>query len=185
MTSPVPVRSFSWVLRKFGQWPAWSITPPKEITDALGDNLDLYRKALVCMSQGYGLAAVAYFRRIVENEISSLLDISEEAAVADGDEEAREAVRKARQSRVTEEKLRLVAEHVPRALRPNGVNPLSVLHDEFSRGIHALSDEDCLSVALKLRTAFDFVFKNLRMLIRETKNYAAQMAALASKTGSP
>ena len=137
----------------------------------------------MCMSQGYGLGAVAYFRRVIENEVVALLDLVEDAAKADGDEEALDAVRGARESHVAEEKLRLVAEHVPRGLRPSGVNPLAVLYGGFSRGIHALSDEECLAVALELRTAFDFVFKNLRQVVREAKEYASQIA-LAAKKGT-
>jgi hypothetical protein len=171
-------------IRKYGQWPGWSISPPREIEAALDAvNLDLYKKALVCMSQAYGLGAVAYFRRVIENELPALLDLVEEAATADADEEALDTVRRARESRIADEKLRLVADHVPRTLRPGGANPLAILYDQFSRGIHALSDEDCLAVAMKLRSTFDFVFKNLRQLTRDAKEYAAQIAALAANNG--
>ena len=53
--------------------------------------------------------AVAYFRGVVENTVSALLDLIEEAAREDGDAAALDAVKSARASRVAEEKFKLVA----------------------------------------------------------------------------
>jgi hypothetical protein len=179
-------RSRKWTLRKWGQWPAWSITPPREIQDALvADDLELYKKALVCVSQGYGIGALAYFRRVIENSMNAMLDLVEEAARADGDEDALRNVVRARESKRADEKLALIVEHVPRTLRPSGANPLAVLHDRYSRGLHAFSDDECVRIALDLRRAFDFVFRNLRQLAREAKEYADEMKTLASQTKQP
>ncbi len=94
-------------------------------------------------------------------------------------------MQRARESKRTEDKLALIVEHVPRTLRPGGANPLAVLHDRYSRGLHALSDEECVRIALDLRRAFDFVFRNLRQLAREAKEYADEMKALAAHTKQP
>lgn len=163
-------------VQKIGQLPAWSIDPPKEVVRALAAaDLALYRNALICMSQSYGLGALASFRRVVENTVGALLDLVEEAALGDNDTEALEAVRQARETRIADEKLRLVAAVVPATLRPGGVNPLSKLYQDYSRGLHALSDEEWLEIATELRDALEYVFGNLRDRLEQAKAYRAKI----------
>lgn len=157
---------------KIGQTPAWDIQPPKEVEKALTpENLDLYKKGLVCMSQSYGIGAVGYFRRVVENAADKLLDLVEAAATADGDDAALSAVREARGQRQADQKLKLAAAAVPASLRPGGVNPLATLYGDYSRGLHELSDEECLAVATEMRDAFDYVFGNLSNQLARATEY--------------
>ena len=58
---------------KVGQEPPWDISPDQALEKALGDRADYYRKGLVCESQGYGIGAFSYYRRIVEEVIDDLL----------------------------------------------------------------------------------------------------------------
>jgi len=59
---------------KVGQYPPWEITPDKNLTELLGEHRDYYKKGLVCESQGYGIGAYAYYRRIIEEIIDNLLN---------------------------------------------------------------------------------------------------------------
>ena len=45
----------------------------KKLKDLLGEHKDYFRRGLICESQGYGIAAFAYYRRIVEETIDLLL----------------------------------------------------------------------------------------------------------------
>src|SRR6266540_3979136 len=129
--------------RKIGQWPPPSITPPPPVAKALTRaQLDLYKKGLTCMAQGYGIGALGYFRRVVEDSIVALLDVVKAGAEGEGDEKTVAAVERAKGAKNTDEKLKLVADLVPRSLRPGGVNPLALLHDHYSKGLHALSDDE-------------------------------------------
>src|SRR5216684_9365880 len=47
---------------KFGQLPAQSARVPHSIENRLGHSAGFYKKALTCRNEGYGLAAVAYYR---------------------------------------------------------------------------------------------------------------------------
>jgi hypothetical protein len=65
-------------IMKVGQHPAWEISIDRNLEKMLGDHADYYRKGLICESQGYGIGAFAYYRRIVEQIIDQLLiDITE------------------------------------------------------------------------------------------------------------
>jgi hypothetical protein len=172
-----PLAGFrAFTLFKIGQYPSWSITPAKEVERALSpEDLELYKNGLVCMSQAYGIGALGYFRRVVENAVSGLLDLVEEAAQTDGDTKALAAVEAARLTKIADEKLKLVADVVPASLRPGGVNPLATLYADYSRGLHALSDKECLEVATDMRDALDYVFGNLRDRLEQAKAYRDKM----------
>jgi hypothetical protein len=177
---PVPFRQAplykAFTIQKIGQSPPWSITVPREIERALGeDGLELYRNGLVSMSQSYGLGALAYFRRVIENTVGDLLNLVEEAAEADRNPAALEAVQGARATKRADEKLRLIQDVIPVSLRPGGVNPFGKLYDDYSRGLHALSDEECLSIATELRDTLEYVFGNIRDQLDRAKAYRARI----------
>ena len=56
-------------IQKTGQYPPWLIEPTESLRAALGERLDVYKKGLINESQGYGIGAFAYYRRIVEDLI--------------------------------------------------------------------------------------------------------------------
>lgn len=71
-------------IQKVGQFPPHSINIPASIERRLGSSADLYRKGLVCRNQGYGVGALAYFRRVIEDKTNELIDIVADWAEARG-----------------------------------------------------------------------------------------------------
>lgn len=67
-------------LQKYGELPRKRIERDKGLQKFFSGDSEHYEKAVVCLSQGYGIGAFAYFRRIVENNISNLLDLIQEDA---------------------------------------------------------------------------------------------------------
>lgn len=186
LAARIPDRFSMFKLTKIGQFPPYSINPPREIVEALGEHgTDLYKRALLLMSQGYGLGAVAYFRRLIEDAAVLLLDVVQEAADAESDDEARNAVAMARSSHNVDEKLRLVKDHVPAAIRPHGINPFAVLYGHFSSHLHGEPDDACLNIALELRTAFDFIFKTSRQTLKEARAFRETIQAKAGAKKRP
>lgn len=67
---------------KTGQYPPLEERIPKELK-LEGEDLDFYQKALRCRNFNYGLAGVAYLRRVIENRMNEMLDlIAQEARTA-------------------------------------------------------------------------------------------------------
>lgn len=168
-------------LKKIGQSPAWSISPPREVTSALKpDEAALYRKGLANLSQGYGLGALAYFRRVIEMKTTALLELIEEAAKLEGNEAALVGIEAARRKREAEERLRLAAELLPQSLRPAGKNPLEAMYGLFSAGVHgSLTEEESLEVAQELRDSLDYIFIKMRRDLQEAKAYERSIAKAA------
>ncbi|MDZ7680350.1 MAG: hypothetical protein U5J63_01245 [Fodinibius sp.] len=93
-----------------------------------------YKKGLICESQGYGIGAFSYYRRIVE-DIDDLLD--EISSLLKGEEldKYQEALQKTKKTNVTQDKIELVKDLLPQILRPDNMNPLSTLHSTLSEGL--------------------------------------------------
>jgi len=168
-------------LMKVGQFPPWDITGNKDIDRLLRNHYEHYRKGLICESQAYGIGALAYYRRIVEVIIDSLLD--EIVSLMSGEEllKYQEALRKSKETTVAQEKIDLVKDLLPPILRPDGINPLGVLHKCLSEGLHAETDEDCLESACLCREALIFLVSQIEASRIGAKKFTESMRKLLDK----
>ncbi|MCP9750171.1 hypothetical protein [Ferruginibacter sp. HRS2-29] len=166
---------------KIGQYPEWEIKIDKNLELTLGKHLSVFKKGLVCESQGYGIGAFAYYRRITENIIDELLDSISELIETGDREKYKAALILTKKTRVTQEKIDLVKDLLPTVLRPNGMNPLGVLHSELSEGIHSETDENCLEVAGHVREILTFLCTQIILSKQTAKNFTNSMQALLNK----
>ena len=115
-------------LMKVGQYPPWEITPDKNLTELLADYKDYYEKGLVCESQSYGIGAYAYYRRILEAIIDSLLNSVADLIAESERQRYLTAFEEAKKTTIAQEKMKLVKDLLPETLRPDGMNPRSRKH---------------------------------------------------------
>lgn len=148
-------------LRKIGQYPAYSIKPIKVVSDYLNDEDRVnYEKALMCYSQSYGIGAFAYFRRIVENEIKGMitdiskLDLSETKKIS-------EAIKKYESNHQMAILIDEIYPFLPSSLKELGDNPLKVLYEQLSIGLHGLTEEKCMEKAMLLDSVLTFVIQKI------------------------
>jgi hypothetical protein len=166
---------------KFGQYPEWEIKIDKNLEKTLGKHAKTFRKGLVCESQGYGIGAFAYFRRITEEIIDELLESISDLIDTEQKEKYLTALEATKKTRVTQEKIDLVKDLLPSILRPNGVNPLGVLHSELSEGLHADTDENCLENASHIKDILTFLINQIITSKEASKQFSASMKALLEK----
>jgi hypothetical protein len=166
---------------KFGQYPGWEIKLDKNLEKTLGKHTLTFRKGLVCESQGYGIGAFAYFRRITEEIIDELLESITDLIDEESKEKYLAALEFTKKTRVTQEKIDLVKDLLPGILRPNGMNPLGVLHSELSEGLHAESDEACLENASHIKDILVFLVNQIMLSKESSKQFTASMKALLEK----
>ncbi len=168
-------------LEKVGQIPAWSIEMDKELEDSLGEHSEDYKKGLICESQGYGIGTFAYFRRITEEVIDGLLDSISD--LLEGDEKIlyEEALLKTKKTRVTQEKIELVKDLLPTSLRPDGMNPLGVLHSALSEGLHAETDQECLEYADSVKEILIYLVNKLKRDKKDSKRFTDSMKKILDK----
>lgn len=157
-------------IQKVGQFPSLDISVPKEI-ESLKDNRieKLYKKGRTCENGSYGIGAFAYYRRIVELKIDEVLEKVKELFSDDKKIEYGETLKKIRQEKNAENKIKIVKEIITEDIIKG--NPFKMLYQILSRGIHELSDEECLEHAKSTR-------KLLILLIKEIEDKEIKKDAL-------
>lgn len=165
-------------IMKVGQYPSWDIKGDRNVERLLGDHRTYLTRGMICESQGYGIAAFAYYRRIVEETIDTLLD--EVSQLLNGDELKRyeAALADTKKTRITADKIDLVKDLMPAVLRPEGMNPLKTLHETLSEGLHAESDDDCMKSAEIVRQILIFLATQIATAADAKKSFTTGMRAL-------
>lgn len=176
-TSP---KGENWLM-KIGQYPAWEIEGNPNIERLLGNHAGYFKRGLVCESQGYGIGAFSYYRRIVEEIIDGLLDEISGLLTGNDLSTYQEALEKTKRTIVTAEKIELVKDLLPPILRPEGMNPLSALHSALSQGLHAETDESCLELAGHCRETLVFLVNQVAASKESAKAFTASMRKLLDK----
>lgn len=148
-------------LFKFGEVPPFGPPTPARVISLIGSEKEYFLKGRRAENQGLGIAAFAYYRRVIENQKNKIFDeiirvsekIANEPALID---ELKSAKNEVQFGKAVSE----VKHGIPQALLINGHNPLTLLHSALSEGLHAQSDEQCLEIATSIRIVLtDFVEK--------------------------
>ncbi len=161
---------------KVGRYPKPEINPTKDLAQALGKHLDLYRKGMTLRHHSFGLGALVYFRRIVEETTAELLNLLEEAIKEiDPNSEQLALVEKAKKAARFEDKVKIAADAIPAHLRIGEANPLHVLFKLLSDGLHVRSDEESVEIVDGIDNVLKHLFSELRAHTRERKVYAAAL----------
>lgn len=128
----------------------------------LRDDFENYRKAIACLSLGYGIAAFAYWRRIVEDNIEELLELVQEDVKSTSAGEAIEgALAELRENSPMKEKIKIANRALPDYLKPDGLNPLGRLYQVLSQGVHRLSEEECSKKARATSQCLEYLVSEL------------------------
>lgn len=149
-------------IQKYGQLPRAGIPRDKTLQKFFKEDRDNYEKAVICLSYEYGVAAFAYFRRIVENNINRLLDLlQEDLQSSGGDQETFTAIQSLRDESPMSEKIKIANLALPGHLKPDGLNPLGKLYQVLSEGVHNLPEEECLKKAKAASECLAFLVSEL------------------------
>lgn len=146
-------------LYKFGEFPSFGPPTPARVISLVGAEKDYYLKGRRAEAQGLGIAAFAYYRRVVENQKNKIFDeigrVSERLGAS---KELIDELNAAKKETQFSKAVGIVKHGIPQALMINGHNPLTLLHSALSEGLHAQSDTECLELATSIRVVLaDFV----------------------------
>jgi hypothetical protein len=170
-------------LTKVGQYPALELEPPKVVAAGMDStDLALYRRALTCRNSNFGIAAVAYMRRIVENRTNFLIElIATRLKEEDPDSPLLSEVDQVKADRRFSEKIEFAANLLPKSVRLGGQNPISQLHSLTSEALHGLTDDESIDVFDRCQLAFEHVIKRLRQDEDEDQSYKEALKKLSEK----
>lgn len=168
-------------LMKVGQYPPPDRSISKQLVRVLGEYEEIYRKGVTCERFGYGIAAFAYYRRIIELITDRLISIVEDILTDEERVAHKDAFDEIRNSHVAEEKIRLVKGILPSSLRPEGLNPLALMHEVLSDGLHSRTDEECLLIASQVRSAMTYLVEKVENEKLITRQFTDSMRSLLER----
>ena len=168
-------------IEKVGQYPPWDISIKKKLQKILGEYSDYYKKGLICESQASGIGANIYYRRIVEEIIGELLEDIKEFLVGEDREKYEQVLKETKKSKRAHEKINLVKNLIPPILMIGSQNPLQLLYDILSGGIHGKTDEECLEDAQIIREALTFLINSILSRQKDKQKYDDNIKKLLEK----
>jgi hypothetical protein len=137
---------------KMGELPEFGPPTPSKVISLIRDEREYYFKGRRSENQGLGIAAFAYYRRVVENQKDKIFSEVIRASKKVGAPEAMIAdLERARKETQFHKAMESIRPAVPQALLIDGQNPLMLLHNALSEGLHAQTDDECLELATSIR----------------------------------
>lgn len=148
-------------IQKYGERPRKKLERDPLLQNFFSHDSDCYEKAIVCISNGYGIAAFAYMRRIIERNINELLDlIQEDISSTEIESPIIANLAKLRPESKMSDKISIANQALPEYLIPEGLNPLGRLYKVLSEGVHSY-DGECLNRAKTIQACIKFMISEL------------------------
>jgi hypothetical protein len=170
--------------RKQGEWPLFRPRIPSKVRSLLGDDFDEYQKGMLAESAGLGVGAFGYYRRVLERQRARLFQKIKQVAERKGEVEAAMALEAAIGEKQFTKSLDIAKPAVPKDLFFKGHNPLTLLHDLISNGIHDEeegSDERSLEAVKDIRLLLGWLAQRMSEVMKDEAEMDAAVSRLAEK----
>ena len=167
------------ICRKLGELPPYGPPIPARLIKLIGPDRDIFLKGRNCENQGLGIGAFTYYRRVVENQknriLAEIVKVSEKIGLPQGKiNTLREAIKETQFSTA----LKMTKDVMPESLMINGQSPILLLHRALSRGVHELSDEECLKLASTVRLVLGELSERLSAILKDKAELTEAISTL-------
>ena len=146
-------------VRKIGQYPSvadLSFPELKDYRKVISENdMREMRRAIGLHAQGIGVGSYAYLRRILER----MIDKAKDMAVEDGNN----ILDDYNQKKIVD-RIKLLKDYLPKVLVNN-----SVVYGIISKGIHELSEEECVEYFPVLKTCIMMILEEWEQKRKQTE----------------
>ncbi|MQX65144.1 hypothetical protein GHK78_19410 [Sinorhizobium meliloti] len=167
---------------KYGELPPFGVPVPNKVLRLFGRDSGIFLKGRQCENLGYGVAAFAYYRRVVENHKNDIFDeiikvcktVNASKAIVDELQEAKKEISFSKA-------IDTVKSALPQGLLINGHNPLLALHGALSVGLHDESDDACLEAAHAVRLVLTDLVERIGLLKQDNKHLNDAVQLLLKK----
>jgi hypothetical protein len=164
---------------KHGEIPPFGPPLSARVQRLVQQDRELFLKGRRCEIQGLGVGAFAYYRRVVEDNKNRFIDEIKRVAdrLGSGDE-LNAQLETARAEIQFTKAVSSIKAAIPSSLLINGSNPLTLLHNALSRGVHELSDEECLEIAASIRIVLTEFAERIAQAIKDDEELKRAVARL-------
>jgi hypothetical protein len=171
---------------KIGELPGFGIRMMSPRFSAfLGVSREQYFKGRRAESQGMGIGAFAYYRRVVDAQRGKLFDaIIDVCRTLNVPAPLLAELQAAKKEEQFAKAVAAIKGALPDALYIDGHSPLTLLYGAISKGLHEMSDEECLQKAQAIRVVLTELLARVDRLVTEDKELKAAVAALMPKHSS-
>ena len=153
---------------KFGELPPYGPSIPSRLIRLIGPDREIFLQGRRCENQGLGIGAFAYYRRVVENQknriLGKIVKVSEKMGAP---EDKINTLRGAIKEIQFRKALDMAKDAIPENLLIDGHNPMRLLHHALSRGVHELSDKECLALASSVRIVLGRLSEQLSDILKD------------------
>lgn len=166
-------------LYKLGEIPQFGPHTPAKVISLAGKERDYYLKGRKAETQGLGIAAFAYYRRVIENQKDRIFDeIIKVSEKIGADRDLISDLEKAKKETQFAKAVAQVKHGIPQALLISGHNPLTLLHSALSEGLHAQTDEECLQLAQSIRIVLSDFVERVANTLKDTAELNSAVSRL-------
>ena len=182
------------ICTKIYQEPTFGKPIPKRLFHVIGEaNREHFLQARRAIARGLGIGAYAYYRRIIENTKFDLVkSVLEVAQATNASAQQIELLQKAQSETQFSKALDMLRDvsAIPAVLLIDGHNPLALLHDLLSEGIHKLDDQECLERAQEAEVILCETAERMQAAVTERKTVKMALSSIlkrraASGEGAP
>ena len=164
---------------KLGEIPPYGPPIPSRLIKLIGPDRDVFLKGRNCENQGLGIGAFTYYRRVVEKQkdriLKEIVKVFQKVGVSqDKIDTLHEAIKETQFSKA----LGMAKDVMPESLLIDGHNPIFLLHRALSRGVHELSDEECLKLASTVRLVLGELSERLSAILKDKAELTEAISTL-------
>lgn len=172
--------SEKWYATKYGELPSFGPPTPAKMLTLIRGEKELFAYGRRCENQGLGIGAFVYYRRVIESQKGRIFDelIRVIKRVSPSDAALLQDLEIAKKEQRFTSAVGAIKHAIPQSLLINGHNPLLMLHNALSQGVHGLSDAQCLSLASNVRTVLAEFAERLDVALKDDKAITDAVNAL-------
>ena len=175
-------KSTQGLMQKLGEVPPFGPPIPARVISLVGPDRELFLKGRRAELRGLGIGAFAYYRRVLEQQKSRIIEEMRKVAAR---LEVPAAVLKLFDEAVAESQFSTavdkIKDAIPESLRIKNRNPLLLLHDAVSEGLHRKTDEECLELATSIRVVLTELAERISNALKDDQELKQALDRISNR----
>jgi hypothetical protein len=171
------------IASKLGETPPFGPATPARVISLIGPDRELFLQGRRAENRGMGIGAFAYYRRVVENQKTRIIgEIAKVAAKLGAKPDVLKEFEAAAKETQFSKALDKIKHGIPETLLIDGQhNPLTLLHDALSQGLHADTDEECLAIAQAIRVVLTELAERISEALKKKEELTTAVTRLLTR----
>jgi hypothetical protein len=169
-------------IQKVGQQPRHGKAIPKKASKLIGKERSLFFKGSISENQGMGIGAFSYYRRVIDSQKDKIFEeIIKVLNLTTGNEALIQELTDAKTETQFTKAVDKIKTALPDGLKISGHDPLKLLYQALSEGLHNHTDEECLENAHDIKLVLFQFSERLDSALKDDAELSSAVNRLARK----